>query len=95
MFAKLTLVILLAACIGASLLALRHQRLALAGDIADYHSRINAARQTTWDHQVRIHRMLQPAQLRQAIARRQLELVPLIPEPNINPMGIEHADARD
>jgi cell division protein FtsL len=83
MFSKLTVVIVLAAGIGAALLHLRQQRLELAHEIAGYHQQINVDRQATWDLQVRIHENLSPRHLREAIDRRQLNLVPMVPtDPN-------------
>jgi len=94
MFPKLTLAILLAACIGAALLTLRQQRLTMVHEMAQFHRRINDDRQATWDRQVRIHEMLHPRRLQEKIAELpDVVLVPIIPEPTLTEPVVEHARA--
>ena len=79
MFPKLTLVIVLTAGIGAALLGLRQQRLALMHEMAKLHQQMLQDRQATWDLQVRNNTELAPRQLKMAIEQAGLDLVPITP----------------
>ncbi|MCC6682811.1 MAG: hypothetical protein IT445_18075 [Phycisphaeraceae bacterium] len=83
MFPKLAVILVLSAVIAATLLHLRQQRLLLMNQMADFQQQMDDNREQTWDLQVRIHQRLTPDQLREAIARRQLDLAPMVPlDPN-------------
>ncbi len=79
MLAKMITVVVFAAAVGAVLLGLRQQRLQLMHEMARMHTQMNHSRQDTWDLQVKIAERTQPTELREAIARLNLELEPITP----------------
>lgn len=79
MVAKMIMVVVFAAAVGAVLLGLRQQRLQLMHEMARMHAQMNRSRQDTWDLQVKIAEGTQPGELREAIARSNLELEPITP----------------
>lgn len=79
MLAKLIMVVVFAAAIGAVLLGLRQQRLQMSHEMAKMHAKINKARQETWDMQVRISERMEPEALKEAIERAKLDLEPITP----------------
>ena len=98
MLAKMITVVVFAAAVGAVLLGLRQQRLQLMHEMARMHAQMNRNRQDTWDLQVKIAEKTQPTELREAIARLNLELEPITPsDPNSTwPSAVAGVDrARD
>jgi len=79
MFPKVLFAIAAAALIGAGLLSLRHQRLAMMHEMTELHRQMDRTRRQTWDLQTRIAEASSPATLRRAIERAGLELEPVAP----------------
>lgn len=79
MFPKLLIAVALCVAVAAALLSLRQQRLQTMHEIARLHEQMDAARQRTWDLQVRIAQQLEPGALQAALKRASLELEPLVP----------------
>ena len=70
------------AALAAALLGLRQQRLQMQHEMTRMHGRMDAARQQTWDLQVRIAEGTQPLVLQEALQRAGLELEPLQIQPS-------------
>lgn len=80
MFVKLLTVVVFATALAAALLSVRQQRLQAMHEMAQHHRQIDAARQATWDTQVKIAQRLRPGELREALERARLALEPVVPE---------------
>lgn len=77
MLTRYLLVVIALAAVGAGLLGLRQQQLAHMHAIAVMHGQMRDHREEIKDYQVRIEVMKQPAQLREAIDRLDLQLEPV------------------
>lgn len=78
-FAKLLVVIVGAAAIGAALLGMRQQRLQIMHQMAQLYRQMDQSRQETWDLQVEIAQRIRPEALRAAAERASLVLEPVMP----------------
>lgn len=81
MFARLMVVLLVAAALAVALLGLRQQRLEIAHDIARSTRRIEQTRLQLWNLQAQVSNRVQPLALTEAIDRAQLKMQPLTPLP--------------
>ncbi len=77
--ARLTLVIVVIVLTASALLGLRHHRLELARQIAVLRAQMDEDRRVIWDAQSRLAAGVSPQTLREAAARRRLELEPVVP----------------
>jgi hypothetical protein len=79
MFWKLIVVIIVAAAVGAGLLALRQQRFELAHDLVKTQVKIDQSKWTISTLHARLAGRLEEHSLEDAIARAQLQLEPIVP----------------
>jgi hypothetical protein len=82
MFAKLMGLTVMAVCLTAALLVLRHQRLQAAHDVADLYRQTREARLELWQAQTQAAYAVSPGQLRQRLAESQLAMEPAAPTLN-------------
>ena len=85
MFPKVLLAIVAAAAVGAGVLALRQQRLALRHEMALLHREMDQARRETWRLQAGIAERASPEAIRVAVERHGLELEPILPGDIVRP----------
>ena len=90
MFAKLITVVVTLTCIAALVLGFRHQRLLLMHQTARLHGQLNRSRMDTWQVQVQIAELLNPATLNIALDRKSLDLEPANPIEPIFGGGTEY-----
>ncbi len=96
MFAKLAIVLIAAAAIGAVLLGLRQQRVQTVGRMAAMHAQMNRTRQSMWDTQVRIAQHANPSQLKDALQRAGLQVEPMVaPSRHLPSVAASRAHDRD
>ena len=77
MFPRLLLAIVCIGVLGAALLSMRQERLAMMHEMASLHAAIDRDRKATWRAQSVIAEATHPAALREALGRRVLVTVPL------------------
>jgi len=93
MLTRYLLVVIALAAVGAGMLGLRQQQLAHMHAIAVMHGQMRDHREAIKDYQVRIEVMKQPAQLREAIDRLDLQLEPVGEEQPTQPADSAIAEA--
>ena len=79
MNAKLVILIAALVALGSTLLVWRHQRNALANELAQLNIRYHQTQQQIWRTQARAAEMTSPEQLQQRIERARLVLEPAVP----------------
>lgn len=79
MNAKLVILILALVALGSTLLVWRHQRNALANDLAQLNVRYHAIQQDVWRTQATAAGLTAPEQLQKQIERARLVLEPAVP----------------
>jgi len=100
MYAKLVTLTALAIVLAAVLLCLRHERLAVAHDLAELHADTRRTQQQVWHAQAAAAAVTTPDALQQRIRATRLALEPAVPRlgPRADHRVVDatdHADSRD